>query len=71
VNAPAAQPLPPLGELIARLSGLHPERIDLDLKRMHRLLERLGHPERAEKLPARDPRQDLGFHGGRAVPNHG
>jgi dihydrofolate synthase/folylpolyglutamate synthase len=35
--------------LIARLSGLHPQRIDLDLKRMHRLLERLDHPER--KLP--------------------
>jgi dihydrofolate synthase/folylpolyglutamate synthase len=49
VNAPAAQPTPPLGELIARLSALHPQRIDLDLKRMHRLLERLDHPER--KLP--------------------
>jgi dihydrofolate synthase/folylpolyglutamate synthase len=49
VNAPAARPAPPLGELIARLSALHPKRIDLDLERMHRLLERLGHPER--KLP--------------------
>jgi dihydrofolate synthase/folylpolyglutamate synthase len=49
VNAPAARPAPPLGELIARLSALHPERIDLDLKRMHRLLERLDHPER--RLP--------------------
>jgi dihydrofolate synthase/folylpolyglutamate synthase len=49
VNAPAAKPLPPLGELIARLSALHPLRIDLDLERMHRLLERLDHPER--KLP--------------------
>jgi len=49
VNAPAARPAPPLGELIARLSGLHPERIDLDLERMHRLLERLDHPER--RLP--------------------
>jgi dihydrofolate synthase/folylpolyglutamate synthase len=49
VNAPAAQPAPPLGDLIARLSALHPARIDLDLKRMHRLLERLDHPER--KLP--------------------
>jgi dihydrofolate synthase/folylpolyglutamate synthase len=47
VSASAAQP--PLGELIARLSALHPARIDLNLKRMHRLLERLGHPER--KLP--------------------
>jgi len=48
VNASTAKP-PPLGELIVRLSGLHPQRIDLDLKRMHRLLERLDHPER--KLP--------------------
>jgi dihydrofolate synthase/folylpolyglutamate synthase len=49
VNAPAAKPAPPLGELIARLSALHPKRVDLDLERMHRLLQRLGHPER--KLP--------------------
>jgi dihydrofolate synthase/folylpolyglutamate synthase len=49
VNAPAAKPPPPLGELIARISGLHPERIDLDLGRVHRLLERLDHPER--RLP--------------------
>jgi dihydrofolate synthase / folylpolyglutamate synthase len=49
VNAPAAKPSPPLGELIARISGLHPERIDLDLARVHRLLERLDHPER--RLP--------------------
>jgi dihydrofolate synthase/folylpolyglutamate synthase len=49
VNAPAAQPAPPLGELIARLSALHPLRIDLDLARMHRLLKLLDHPER--KLP--------------------
>jgi dihydrofolate synthase/folylpolyglutamate synthase len=48
VNAFAVHP-PPLGELIARLSALHPARIDLDLKRMHRLLERLDHPER--RLP--------------------
>jgi dihydrofolate synthase/folylpolyglutamate synthase len=46
VNAPAAKPLSPLGELIARLSALHPMRIDLDLERMLGLLERLGHPER-------------------------
>jgi dihydrofolate synthase/folylpolyglutamate synthase len=46
VNASAAPTPPLLGELIARLSALHPERIDLDLKRMHRLLERLDHPER-------------------------
>jgi len=49
VNTPAAKPSPPLGELIARLSALHPKRIDLDLQRMQRLLERLDHPER--KLP--------------------
>jgi dihydrofolate synthase / folylpolyglutamate synthase len=48
VNAPA-KPRLPLSDLIARLSALHPERIDLSLDRMHRLLERLGHPER--KLP--------------------
>ncbi len=49
MNAPAAKPAPPLGELMARLSALHPRRIDLGLERMHRLLERLDHPER--KLP--------------------
>ncbi len=48
MNASAAKP-PPLGELIARLSALHPLQIDLDLARMQRLLERLDHPER--KLP--------------------
>jgi dihydrofolate synthase / folylpolyglutamate synthase len=36
----------PLDDLIVRLSALHPKRIDLDLERMHRLLQRLGHPER-------------------------
>jgi dihydrofolate synthase/folylpolyglutamate synthase len=49
VNAPAAKPASPLGELIARLSTLHPQRIDLSLDRMQRLLQRLDHPER--KLP--------------------
>ena len=48
MNLPAAKPQP-LGDLIARLSSLHPKRIDLSLDRMQRLLERLGHPER--KLP--------------------
>ncbi len=38
-----------LGDLIARLSTLHPARIDLGLERMQRLLTRLGHPE--HKLP--------------------
>jgi dihydrofolate synthase/folylpolyglutamate synthase len=47
VNAPATPS--PLDELIARLSALHPKRIDLGLERMQRLLERLDHPER--KLP--------------------
>jgi dihydrofolate synthase/folylpolyglutamate synthase len=49
VNAPAAGPMPPLGDLIARLSALHPRHIDLNLERMHRLLQRLDHPQR--KLP--------------------
>jgi dihydrofolate synthase/folylpolyglutamate synthase len=49
VNAAAAKRASPLGELIARLSALHPQRIDLGLERMHRLLERLDHPER--RLP--------------------
>jgi dihydrofolate synthase/folylpolyglutamate synthase len=49
VNAPAAKRSPPLDELIARLCTMHPQRIDLDLSRVHRLLERLDHPER--KLP--------------------
>ncbi len=48
MNPPAARPSP-LGELIARLSALHPKRIDLDLKRMRRLLQQLDHPER--RLP--------------------
>ena len=48
MTASAAKP-PPLGELVARLSALHPARIDLDLQRMKRLLERLDHPE--HKLP--------------------
>jgi dihydrofolate synthase/folylpolyglutamate synthase len=34
---------------MARLSALHPKRIDLGLERMHRVLERLGHPE--QKVP--------------------
>lgn len=49
MNAPAAKPAPPLAEVIARLAALHPVRIDLSLERMHRVLERLGHPER--RLP--------------------
>jgi dihydrofolate synthase/folylpolyglutamate synthase len=49
VNAPAARPLDPLGDVIARLSALHPKRIDLSLDRMRRVLERLGNPEK--KVP--------------------
>jgi dihydrofolate synthase/folylpolyglutamate synthase len=49
VNVPAARPQTQLGDVIARLSALHPNRIDLSLDRMHRLLEGLDHPER--KLP--------------------
>ena len=48
MNAPAASPSP-LGELIARLSALHPRQIDLSLDRINSLLGRLDHPER--KLP--------------------
>jgi dihydrofolate synthase / folylpolyglutamate synthase len=46
VNAPAAKPLDPLGDVIARLGALHPKRIDLSLDRMRRVLERLGNPEK-------------------------
>ena len=49
MNAPAAKPVPPLGDLIARLSALHPRQIDLSLERMQRLLQRLDHPE--HRLP--------------------
>ncbi len=49
MNAPAARPQASLDEVIARLSALHPNRIDLSLDRMHRLLEQLDHPER--KVP--------------------
>lgn len=48
MSAPAAKPLP-LDDILARLSALHPKRIDLTLDRMLRILERLDHPER--KLP--------------------
>jgi dihydrofolate synthase/folylpolyglutamate synthase len=46
VTGSAAKAPLPLGGLIARLSGLHPERIELGLERMQRLLARLDHPER-------------------------
>jgi dihydrofolate synthase/folylpolyglutamate synthase len=49
VNVPAATPSSSLGEVVARVSALHPASIDLSLDRINRLLERLDHPER--KLP--------------------
>ncbi len=49
MNAPTAQRSLLLRDLIARLSALHPLRIDLNLERMQRLLQRLDHPER--RLP--------------------
>ncbi|EJN10241.1 folylpolyglutamate synthase/dihydrofolate synthase [Bradyrhizobium sp. YR681] len=49
MNASPDSAKPSLDEVIGRLSALHQKRIDLGLERMHRLLERLGHPER--KLP--------------------
>ena len=49
MNAPAAQPPSSLGDVVARLTALHPSRIDLNLDRINRLLERLDHPEK--KLP--------------------
>jgi dihydrofolate synthase/folylpolyglutamate synthase len=44
---PSAQP--PLGDVVARVSKLHPSKIDLTLDRMQRILARLDHPER--RLP--------------------
>jgi dihydrofolate synthase/folylpolyglutamate synthase len=49
VSASAATPSARLGELIARLSELHPQRIELGLERTAELLQRLDHPE--HKLP--------------------
>ncbi|UWU69236.1 folylpolyglutamate synthase/dihydrofolate synthase family protein [Bradyrhizobium sp. NC92] len=49
MNASPDRAKTPLDEVIGRLSALHQKRIDLGLERMHRLLDRLGHPER--KLP--------------------
>jgi dihydrofolate synthase/folylpolyglutamate synthase len=43
----SAPPSPPvLGDILARLSLLHPKSIDLSLDRMQRLLTQLDHPER-------------------------
>ena len=49
MNAPAQRPQASPAEVIARLSALHPKRIDLSLDRMVRLCAALGHPE--QKLP--------------------
>ncbi len=43
-DAPAPHPC---DEILARLLTLHPKVIDLSLDRVHRLLDRLDHPERA------------------------
>src|SRR5207237_2004438 len=39
----------PIDSIVARLTALHPKRIDLSLDRVQRLLAALDHPER--KLP--------------------
>jgi dihydrofolate synthase/folylpolyglutamate synthase len=38
--------MPPIDSILARLTRLHPKRIDLSLDRMWRILDDLGHPER-------------------------
>src|SRR5450631_3543664 len=40
---------PPIDAIVARLTALHPKRIDLSLDRIERLLAALDHPER--RLP--------------------
>jgi dihydrofolate synthase/folylpolyglutamate synthase len=49
VNAASESAKASIAAVIGRLSALHQKRIDLGLERMHRLLARLGHPER--KVP--------------------
>ncbi|MCP1911302.1 dihydrofolate synthase/folylpolyglutamate synthase [Bradyrhizobium elkanii] len=49
MTASATSPQASFEALIARISALHPKRIDLSLDRMRGLMERLDHPER--KLP--------------------
>jgi dihydrofolate synthase/folylpolyglutamate synthase len=46
VSASAIPPGKPLDSLLARLTALHPRRIDLTLERIARVLDRLDHPER-------------------------
>jgi len=43
---PEALASPESQEILARLTRLHPKRMDLSLGRLERLLDRLGHPER-------------------------
>src|SRR5207249_2568724 len=38
-----------IDSIVARLTALHPKKIDLSLERMHRILAALDHPER--RLP--------------------
>jgi dihydrofolate synthase/folylpolyglutamate synthase len=38
--------MPSIDSIVARLTALHPKRIDLSLDRMRRILDALGHPER-------------------------
>ena len=38
--------MPAIDSIVARLTALHPKRIDLSLDRMWRILDALGHPER-------------------------
>jgi dihydrofolate synthase/folylpolyglutamate synthase len=49
VSSTAPPSSPSLGEILARLSALHPNTIDLSLDRMIRLMAQLGNPER--RLP--------------------
>src|SRR5262249_4587207 len=47
------QDMTPIESIVARLTALHPKRIDLSLDRMWRILAALGHPER--RLPPAIP----------------
>lgn len=49
MTLPEAKPSASYGDILERLASLHPERIDLTLDRMQRILEKLDHPER--KVP--------------------
>ncbi len=49
MSAAGPKPSPALDDLLARLTALHPKRIDLTLDRMWRILAALGNPQK--KLP--------------------